>query len=872
MARLISKHIPTSASRHPAVFQTERKKICLNLSSAKWNDFVTQMSHNTVWRFVTMLILSVFAVHPGSNRVWADQTESISVVPMHAELNGNLSRLQLLVTGTTPTGDQFDLTKNVDYENLAAGVVAVSKTGKVVPLSPGDGRIRIRHGRFTADVTVTVAGILPQAEASFHADVIPILTRAGCNQGACHGAQYGKGGFKLSLLGFAPEQDYPQLVRDLKGRRVSLIRPDDSLILQKATMKLAHGGGKRFRTDSYDYQVLKAWLAYGAPEEHAEEAELVDLSISPAERTYRQIGQQQQLRVVAHYNDGRTRDVTLAAKYDNLAEGVATVDSDGIVTVVGHGQGAVMVRFQGQAKVSNVISPYRENVDLADFEPRNYIDTKTKSLWNRLGVRPAGLSSDAEFMRRAFLDSIGTLPHPDRAEEFLKSSEPNKRDALVDELLGLTGDANRDVYINEWSAYWALKWGDLLRNNRDGIGSTGGMWALSNWIRKSLRDNMPVDQFVRRIITAQGSTLKNGPVNYYMIAEKPTDLAETTAQVFLGVRLQCARCHHHPYEVYSQADYYGLAAFFTRVGTKRSTAFGVMGGDTVVKLNPTGSISHPRTEKVMEPTPLNDKPVETAGIRDLRQPLADWITAADNDLFARNVVNRIWGYFLGSGLVEPIDDMRATNPPSNPELLDALADDFVANGYNLRKLMRVIMTSRVYQLSSTPLQENVGDSRLYLHYNVKRLPAEVLLDAIDFSTGTQERFEGVPLGTRAIELPDPNFNSYFLDTLGRPKRVIACECERTATPNFAQVLHIANGELIDRKLRDKTGRISNLIDRKPGDEQVVRELFLATVSRPATSREIVDCRQIIERADNYREGLEDLLWALINSREFLFNH
>ncbi len=795
---------------------------------------------------------------------------AIEVEPKAAELVGNLDRLQILVTVPNGKGRTTDFTRSVKYENQSPDVLTVSPNGRVGPLKSGDGVVRVRHGDTAADVKITVSQIEPQAHVSFRKDVVPILTKAGCNQGACHATQYGQGGLKLSLLGFAPESDHAPLTRDRLQRRISVVQPDDSLILRKATMQVSHGGGRRFAIGSYEYDVLKAWVTAGVPKPLSKEPRVVDLTIAPAERIY-QIEQGQQLRTVAHYSDGSSRDVTATARFDSLGDAIAVVDHDGYVTATGPGQTAIMIRFQGQAKVSHVIVPFADSADLTDFQPNNFVDEKVKARWQRLAVQPAELCSDEQFVRRAFLDAIGTLPTPQRIEQFMQSKQPNKRAELVDELLGLTGDPKRDIYISAWSAYWSLKWGDLLRNNRNKLGN-GGMWSFANWIRQSLRENKPVDQFVREIITAQGSIYENGPANYYKIASKPTDLAETTAQVFLGVRLQCARCHHHPFEVYSQADYYGLAAFFTRVGTKSSTDFGALGGDTIVKLNSAGSIRHPRTGQTMPPTPLQDKPVATKDVRDLRRPLAAWLTSPENDLFARNIVNRIWGYLMGTGLVEPIDDMRATNPPSNPELLDALARDFVSNGYNLRKLMRTIMTSRVYQLDSTPRPENVADTRLYLHYNVRRLSAEVLLDAIDFANQTQEKFAGVPLGTRAIELPDPNFGSYFLDTLGRPKRVIACECERTAEPNLAQVLHIANGELINRKLADKNGRIAKLIREKTSDNDAITQLYLVTVSRRPSDGEIKSCRQIIQDADNRREGLEDILWALSNSREFLFNH
>ncbi len=805
----------------------------------------------------------------------ANESVSLGVSPQKATLAGNLARLQLQVTGTDSGGRQFDLTRAASYTVSTPGIASVSTTGAVVPLASGSGKIRVQHGGQSVEVAITISGFLPRPRVSFRRDVMPILSRAGCNQGACHGAQFGKGGLKLSLLGFAPERDHAPLVREHQSRRVSLLKSEDSLILRKALLEIGHGGGRRFRRDSFDHQVLTAWLETGAVAPETEEPGVVDVTLLPAERTYR-VEEGQQLRVIAHYSDKTTRDVTLTARYDPLNEGIATVTAGGYITAVGQGQAAVMVRYRGQAKVSHVISPFKDSVDLTGFQPKNFVDEHIKARWKRLGTEPSPLCTDAEFIRRAFLDSIGTLPDSETVQKFLASGKLNKRDELVDELLGLTGDPKRDRHVNSWSAYWALKWGDLLRNNRKQTG-VGGMWSLSNWMRRSLRENMPVDRFVRELITAQGSTLKNGPANYYRIARKPTDLAETTAQVFLGVRIQCARCHHHPYEKYSQSDYYGLAAFFTRVGIKNQSKFDVLGGESIVIVNSSGSISHPRLGKTMAPTPLGGEPIDTEGVRDLRRPLAEWLTARENRLFARNIVNRIWSYYMGSGLVEPVDDMRATNPASNPELLDALGDHLVDTKYDLRKLMRTIMTSRVYQLSSTVLAANVDDRRFYPHYNIKRLPAEVLLDAIDSACGTHEPFTGVPLGTRAIELPDPNFDSYFLDTLGRPQRAIVCECERTAEPNLAQVLHIANGELLSRKLVDKQGRISRLVkdkDLKQGEgaRQAIEHLYLSTFSRSPTADELAKCKAVIARAPTPREGLEDLLWALLNSREFLFNH
>ncbi len=785
----------------------------------------------------------------------------LRVIPEKITISGIGERVQLVVMD----GDQ-DVTR--DCTIIASNGIARLEQGRVVPLKDGSGQVSIQIQKRTLSVPLRVSGVESGPPISFRNDVMPVLAKAGCNQGACHAAQYGKGDLKLSLLGYAPEQDHRPLTRDRAQRRISPLRPANSLLLQKATLQAGHGGGKRFGVQSWEYQILHDWIAEGATGVQKNERQLSGIAIRPEKGVYAQ-GAQQQLRVTAFYDDGSERDISHSARYDTLGESVATVDRNGLVSVVGQGQAAIMIRYEGQATVTHVVSPYADDVDLAGFVPVNYVDEAVKAHWQRLGIRPAEVCSDEQFIRRAFLDCIGTLPTPQKIKSFVESDAPDKRVRLVDELLGLTGDPARDVYTNEWSAWWTLKWGDLLRINRNKLGD-GGMWSFANWVRNSLRENKPVDQFVREIVTAQGSVYQNGPSNYFKTATKATDLAETTAQIFLGVRLQCARCHHHPFEVYSQADYYGLAAFFTRVGTKASTDFGALGADTVVRINASGSIRHPRTGKVMEPTPLLETPATVEGVRDIRRPLAEWLTSADNKLFARNIANRIWGYYMGTGLVEPIDDMRATNPPSNPELLDGLAKNLVDSGFDLRQLMRSIMISRVYQLSATPRPEHNGAERLYVHYNVKRMPAEALLDAIDFACGTSERFTGVPPGTRAIELPDTNYASYFLDTLGRPKRVITCECERTTQPNLAQVLHIANGDVINRKLADKSGRLSRL--EKADQNEAIRELFLVSLSRQPTAKEVQNSEQIIEQAKTPREGMEDLLWALLNSREFLFNH
>tara|TARA_R110002111_G_scaffold117466_2_gene179492 strand:- start:64942 stop:67407 length:2466 start_codon:yes stop_codon:yes gene_type:complete len=792
------------------------------------------------------------------------------VSPEKASLSGLLDYFQIQVPVSENGKMVRDLTHEVKYTSLTPEILEVNSEGLVRPLGFGQGTIQVEHAGKKRDIPVEVKARPSGKNASFVMDVVPVLNKGGCSLGGCHASQFGKGGFKLSLFGYAPEQDYPEIARDDRQRRISILQPEKSLILQKASMAVAHGGGRRFAKDSYEYRILETWISEAVTEIDAKEATVVGMELTPMSRRYKK-GDVQQLRVIAEYSDGTKRDVTAQAQYDSLVEVIATVTPRGKVEILGPGQTAIMVRYMGQAKVSTVISPYKADVDLAEFKPHNFIDEHIKKRFSELGLEPSALCTDEVFIRRAFIDTIGTLPSPDKVKTFLASKAPDKRSQLIDELLGLTGDPARDIYVETWSAYWGMKWGDLLRNNRNKVGD-GGMWAFSNWIRQSLRENKPVNEFVSEIITAQGSIYQNGPANYFKIATNPEDLAEATSQIFLGVRLQCAKCHHHPFEVYSQKDYYSLAAFFTRVGNKGSVDFGALGQDTIIKVKSSGSIRHPRTKKTMEPTPLMGEPIDVTSYRDFRRPLARWLTAPDNRLFSRSMVNRFWSYFMDTGFVEPIDDMRETNPASNPELLEALADHFVESGYDLKALMRVIMNSRAYQLSSDPRPENVAKTRFYTQYNVKRLPAEVMLDALDDLTGSQERFRGVPEGTRAIELPDPNFNSYFLDTLGRPKRVITCECERTSQPNLAQVLQVANGQLINTKLATKNGRIEQLLKAKAADHDVFTEIYLAAYSRNPTKQELANCDQIVKSSKDKREGYQDVMWAISNSREFLFNH
>jgi len=804
---------------------------------------------------------------------------SLRAEPAEVALTGPAAERQLLVTGRFSDGVERDVTDAAVYASSSPKGVSLAGKGRVVAVADGEAKVKVSLGSATAWVKVSVKDAGKDALTSFENDVVPVLTKAGCNMGACHGALKGKGGFRLSLLGYDPASDFASIVQEHEGRRVVLPQPQDSLLLRKATMAVPHGGGLRFKPDTHEYQVIEAWLRDGGPGLTPEASEIASVEVLPAERVIRfsspevtvsipqakgpakslKLVQGQRLVALAKFKDGHVEDVTRKAQFNSLNDGVAAVDSDGGVAMGARGATAVMVRYRGMATIARFVAPYQEIAQFPDFPRTGVIDELVAARWKKMGLLPSARCTDAEFIRRAYLDVLGILPTPEEVRAFLASQEPDKRTKLVDAVL------NRPEYVD----YWTLKWGDLLRNNSDKV-QPKGMWSFYNWLRGSFRENKPMDQFARELITAQGSAYTTGPANYFRVASNPADLAETTSQVFLGVRLTCAKCHHHPFEKWTQDDYWQMAAFFARVGLKGSQEFGIFGGEQVVRLNPSGEVSNPRTGKLMKPRPLDgefsDDPI------DRRRVLATWMIAKDNPLFARNIANRYWGYLMGRGIVDPVDDMRVTNPPSNPELLDALAKELVSNGFDVKKLLRQIMVSETYQLSSNPTPANKQDEVFYTKYAVKRMAAEELLDAINAATGTTEKFPNLPAGMRAVQLPDPNVQNYFLDTFGRPPRQITCECERSAEPNMAQALHLMNSDFVQNKVASGTGRVAKLLGAKKSDEEIVEELYLVTLCRMPRPEESTRAQLGILQAPNRKEGCEDLLWALLNSREFMFKH
>jgi hypothetical protein len=701
---------------------------------------------------------------------------------------------------------------------------------------------------------------------SFPNQVVPILTKLGCNAGGCHGKQLGQNGFKLSLFGFDPEADHAALVKEARGRRLFSAAPASSLFLLKPTAAVPHGGGRRLNPTSPEYRLLLRWVRQGALYEPGPARHVVGLDLWPVEKT---MGRKdsQPLSVTARYDDGHNEDVTRLAQYQSNDTDVAVVDGAGVVrTLDVPGEAAVMARYQGHVAVFRAAVPLGQPIGrYPDFPAANFIDELAVGKWQKLGIVPSEPCTDAEFIRRASLDICGTLPTPSEVRGFLGDPAKDKRTRLIDRLLDRP----------EYADYFALQWADVLHNKRQNLDIyKAGTFAFHAWIRRSLAENRPYDQFVRDILAAQGSPEAHPPVVWYRLVRTLDGYVDNTAQLFLGLRLQCAQCHHHPAEHWSQDDYYGLAAFFARVGRKNVVITNICYPPQSEHIfdTRTGQVTQPRTGQVMVPKGLDGPFYPSSLYEDPRQHLVDWMVRPDNPYFARALVNRMWGHFFGRGLVEPLDDMRVTNPPSNPELLDALARDFIAHRFDLKHVVRTICTSRTYGLSSTPNAFNAHDRKNFARYYPKRLEAEVLLDAVAQATGVPARFSGLPSGTRAIALPDESVPSYFLDIFGRPQRSTACACERLSDATLAQSLHVLNSRAMQDRITAPTGCAARLAADPRSDREKVEELFLWAHARLPDAKEREHAERYVSGHSDKVRAYQNLLWALVNAKEFQFNY
>ncbi|MCI0682110.1 MAG: DUF1553 domain-containing protein [Gemmataceae bacterium] len=786
----------------------------------------------------------------------------LTVEPADVVLVGAGARQQLLVTGHCRDGAVRDLTHAVRWRCDRPDIVRV-QDGIVHGLADGAARVTAEVGSLQAALSVAVRDAARPQPVSFRNDVMAVLSRAGCNLGTCHGNFNGKNGFRLSLRGDNPEFDLDSLLRDTQGRRTSLFDPGRSLILQKPTGQAPHEGGIRFRKNSVEYGILERWIRGGAKPDAASAPRLTRLDVWPRERVLLHGANEQQLVTRAVLSDGSTRDVTHLTVFEPTVETVH-VTPGGLVRSDKPCEVTVVARYLDRREpVMLAFVPERPNFRWPAVAAHNVIDEHVFARLKALQVEPSDVADDATFLRRAYLDVCGILPTPDEARRFLADQAPDKRRRLVDRLLERP----------EYADYWAMKWADLLRNEEKAVDAKG-VRLFQRWLRQCVSDDMPLDRFARQLLTARGSTYDRPEANYYRTNLDPQKAAETTAQLFLGVRVACAKCHNHPFDLWTQEDYHGLSAFFARVRTRmidnqrrdRLDKHELV-GEMIVWHDREGDVPHPQKGGPIAPRLPGLPGSKLADGADRLTALADWVTAADNPYFARVMANRIWHHLLGRGVVEPVDDFRESNPPSNEPLLAALAKDLVASGWRQKHLIRAIMASRTYQASSTTKPTNEDDLN-FSHVEPRVLQAEALLDAISQVTEVPERFAGHPLGTRAAQLPGVSGAPTFLKAFGRPDRLLACECERQATTTLNQAFQMINGESITRKVSESP-RVERWLAAKASNDEVIAELYLAALARVPTAREREAIGPRLERAPDRRAALEDLLWAMINTKEFL---
>ena len=857
----------------------------------------------------------------------SDKPAKLIVQPNALELRGANAEHGLLVTAVAADGRTIDVTAQAQFAIKDPKLAAVSSNGNCRALADGRTEITVSYKGVSQKIPIHLTDTTAIQPLSFRQDIIPILTRNGCNQGGCHGKLAGQNGFKLSLRGYAPEWDYEWITKDINGRRLNHGVPEQSLLVLKPLAIVPHEGGQRLTENGRAHRTLIEWITQRAPGPIASESDASRIEILPGGRTLR-VGETQQLLVRAHYPDGHVRDVTWLAKFFSNDDATIAVTPDGMARSLRAGETSVRVHFQGQVEVMTFTAPHDNKLSPSIFAKRNnVVDQHVFAKLAALRLPPSELSDDTSFLRRASLDTIGTLPTPEEIRSFLANTSADKRSRLIDRLLARP----------EFADYWTLQLADLLQNRKErdhDVRGTKGVRSFHAWLRTQIAANRPWNDLVRDILTASGDSVNRPQIGYFIttIGEyrevAKSEVADSVAQAFLGARIGCARCHNHPLEKYTQDDFYHFAAYFGRVHLKRTSseqgatelltttseeeqkqqqiaqmekgladiegATNTLAGselekmvkkivdqrkqldssrDQLVKLRAKPiTVTQPRTQKAMQPQPLDRAAPLIQPGQDPRELLAAWITDPKNEQFSGAMVNRLWKHFMGAGMVEPVDDLRASNPPSNPELWRFLSHEFVANGYDLKHVMRLILNSRAYQLSAEPVAANEKDRRFHSHYYARRLPAEVLLDAISQATGVPDQFAGYPIGLRATQLPEPHISSYFLGLFGRSDRVTACACERNGEVTLPQLLHLQNGDGVQTKLRSDESRLVALLKETSDDVRVAENIFLATLCRLPTEAERAAVAKAFAAGDPREEVCRDLFWALLNSKEFAFNH
>ena len=795
------------------------------------------------------------------------QPERIEISPREFTLSGPRQRLQLVVTAFYPNGETADLTRACRFELGKPDLAEINERGSVTPQADGLTEIRATAGERSAVMKLTIQGVEQTRPVSFRHQILPVMARTGCSSAACHGAPHGKGKFLLSLHGLDAPKDHFQIADAEFGRRINLLEPEQSLLSAKPRTEIAHEGGQKLRDGDFELQLLLDWIGKGA-ELDLEAAECVGIRATPSEGKFiRQPHHVQQMRVEADFADGSVRDVTHLASFETSDETICKVSRHGLAVGLRRGEVAVVVRY-----LNHVETPMLSFVeDVPGFtwkapEPANYIDEHVYAKLKEFQYLPGKLSNDEVFLRRVYLDVTGLLPTPDEVLYFLENDDPDKRTKLIDELLATEAH----------TAFWAQKWGDLLKLSTRQMGYRS-VFKFHRWIEQAVAENMPYDEFAKEILVASGSNLTNPTANFYRTGSSTADIMESTAQLFLGTRIGCAKCHNHPYERWTQDNYYGLSAFFHRIKTKKTGRK----DEVVVWTTDEGEMQHPATKAVMKPWAPKAGEFEVSEDDDRRQAFANWLTNSSNPYFAQVEANRIWTHLLGRGIVEPFDDFRDSNPPANQPLLTALTEDFVASGFDRRNLIRTILHSNTYQATSRANAFNQGETRFFSHYQPRRLTAEQLIDALGELTGVPKRFEGVPVSTKATQLPAPDLKPHdrtklgdieFLKVFGMPERQTVCECERGDETSLGQALELFNGGTIHGMLVNPENRFHRAVKENRSAETMLTELYLRAYARRPSAQEMEVVSEFVRDADDTAKAYEDLVWALINKDEFLYQH
>jgi hypothetical protein len=808
-----------------------------------------------MFRTKLLTIAIVFGATTGALQA-QQQPTSLDVYPADVHLNTLRDRQSFVVQVTFPNGLTQDVTDQAKFTLTNEAVVKL-EGNTLYPAADGEGELKVDFAGLSKSISIKVEQATADRPVSFKLDIMPIFMKSNCNTGSCHGAARGKDGFRLSLFGFDPNGDHYRITHEMPGRRINLAIPEDSLMITKSTGAVPHTGGGRFKADTEYYDTLLRWLKDGAKNDQGEVAKVLSVELYPPAAVLDGPDVTQKLTVRAKYSDGTDRDVTNLAAFSSNNDTAATVSPDGLVTAHERGEAFVMARFETHTVGRHFITlPKGLQYEDPKTPTNNYVDELIYAKLNKLRIIPSGLCTDEEFLRRAYLDICGVLPTVEEHSRYMESAETDKRDKLVDELLAR----------KEFVELWVMKWAELLQIRTTNQITYKPMLRYYNWVQDKIARNVPMDQMVRELLGSSGGTFQNAATNYYQGESNPLKVAENVAQVFMGMRIQCAQCHNHPFDRWTMDDYYSFSAFFSQIGRKR----GEDPREQIIFNRASGEVNHLVGNRRMTPKFLGGEEPDVAG-KDRRVVMVEWMASPDNPYFATNLANIVWAHFLGKGIIDQVDDVRVSNPPVNKELLETLGRNFTEYNYDFKKLVRDICTSRVYQHTTATNETNVKDSRNFSHASLRRMRAEVLLDAITQVTDTKNKFQGLPRGARAVQISNGNTSTYFLTAFGRAKRATVCSCEVTMEPNLSQALHLLNGDTVNGRI-GQGNLIGKMLEAGKTPKEVVEEIYLRCLTRHPTDRETAGLEEVLAGGEDKKQILEDIFWAAMNSREFVFNH